>query len=217
MMKRMTVITAPPFERINISDDPRIRAVAHLLPLEICAALIDLGRDARRAMVFDDKGYHTVANVRTNSSAVLDPRHPAVCFAQARIAEATGLPISAMEEPQVLHYTVGQQFSPHYDFFDPAAEGHAERLKAGQRLVTMVVYLNEDFEGGETDFPVLGYKVKGKTGDGLYWSNLNKDNECDRRMLHAGLPPTRGEKWLLSQWIRNKAVNWRPRAADSGE
>jgi hypothetical protein len=200
----METSDAPPFERITLREDPRIRAVAHLFPPDVCTQLIELGRNGGRAEVFDADGYQTIQSVRTNTSATLDVRHPVVRFAQRRISEATGLPIGAMEDPQVLRYEVGQSFAPHYDFFDAAAPGHAERLKRGQRLVTCIVYLNEDFEAGETDFPHLGFKIKGRTGDGLYWSNLNRDNQPDRRMLHAGLPPTEGVKWLLSQWIRNK-------------
>jgi prolyl 4-hydroxylase len=197
---------APPFERIIVSEDPRIRVVKRLLPPEVCDELIELGRRGRRAEVFDAAGYLTVGDERTNSAAAVNPAHPAVAFARQRISQATGMPVGAMEVPAVLHYEVGQSFSPHFDFFDADAPGHKLRLLRGQRLVTALVYLNDDYEGGETDFPRLGLKAKGRKGDAVYWANLGADHQPDRRMLHAGLPPTRGEKWVLSQWIRNRTL-----------
>ena len=75
----------------------------------------------------------------------------------------------------------------------------------GQRIVTFLIYLNEGFVGGETDFPRLGLRHKGAKGDALYFGNLDPAGAPDPRTLHAGLPPTRGEKWLFSQWVRNRA------------
>ena len=69
---------------------------------------------------------------------------------------------------------------------------------------TSRVYLNEDYERGETAFPEAQYSFKGRTGDMLQFVNVTETGEGDRRTLHAGKPPTRGEKWLLSQWIRNR-------------
>ena len=68
----------------------------------------------------------------------------------------------------------------------------------------MLVYLNQGFEGGETDFPLLDLKFKGRKGDALMFSNVDASGAPDRRMFHAGLPPTAGEKWLLSQWVRDR-------------
>jgi hypothetical protein len=70
--------------------------------------------------------------------------------------------------------------------------------------VTFLIYLNSEFEGGETDFPVLALAYKGATGDALYFGNVDSAGVPDPRTLHAGLPPTRGEKWLFSQWVRDR-------------
>jgi hypothetical protein len=74
----------------------------------------------------------------------------------------------------------------------------------GQRIKTCLVYLNDDFEGGETEFPKLALKYRGRTGDALIFENVKPNGSGDLSTLHAGLPPTRGEKWLFSQWMRSK-------------
>jgi hypothetical protein len=124
---------------------------------------------------------------------------------RARIARAMGVPVLSLEPPSVLHYAVGQEFRPHFDFLEPDAPGFADDMaRKGQRIGTFLVYLNEGFEGGETEFPLLGLKYKGRPGDALFFANLGPTGQPDRRTLHSGLPPTKGEKWLLSQWIRDR-------------
>jgi hypothetical protein len=105
----------------------------------------------------------------------------------------------------VLHYEAGEQFAPHRDFLDPAVPGQAaDFARRGQRIVTFLVYLNSDFEGGDTDFPILALAYKGGAGDALYFGNVDSAGVPDLRTLHAGLPPTSGEKWLFSQWVRDR-------------
>ena len=116
-----------------------------------------------------------------------------------------GLPPQAMEPVTVLHYAPGERFLPHYDFLDPDARGMAAEIaRSGQRVATFLLYLNDDYDGGETAFPRLGLSHRGGAGEGLYFSNLGRDRQPDRRTLHAGLAPTGGEKWVLSQWIRDR-------------
>ena len=74
----------------------------------------------------------------------------------------------------------------------------------GQRVKTCLVYLNSGYDGGETEFPKLGIKFRGNVGEALVFDNVDAAGSGDINTLHAGLPVTRGEKWLLSQWIRNK-------------
>jgi hypothetical protein len=76
---------------------------------------------------------------------------------------------------------------------------------SGQRATTVLIYLNEGYEGGETEFPELDWRFKGKPGDALVFWNLTPAGEPDQRTQHAGLPPTSGEKWLYSKWVRERA------------
>jgi prolyl 4-hydroxylase len=68
------------------------------------------------------------------------------------------------------------------------------------------VYLNGDYDGGATQFPLINVRHKGSRGDGLFFCNVTPDGKPDGRAVHAGTPPTRGEKWVLSQFIRSRAV-----------
>src|SRR5690606_34966881 len=126
---------------------------------------------------------------------------------QTRIAASIGWPIPNMEAPTVLHYDVGEEITNHFDFVDPSLPDYVEEVRTrGERVITFLVYLNDDYEGGETDFPRLGVSHKGKLGEALYFVNALPSGEPDRRTLHAGRPPSRGEKWIFSQFIRNKRI-----------
>ncbi|MDB5977834.1 MAG: hypothetical protein JWR07_4594 [Nevskia sp.] len=200
-------IKAPPKQ--SLSDAPRIRKVEHFLPAGVCNWLIMRGRSKlQRARVYAADGGALIDASRTNSETDFNivETDLVMLLLRARIASVTGLPPAVMELTKVLHYQVGQQFAPHYDFIDPVAPGFAEELAVrGQRIATLLVYLNDDYQGGETDFPKLGLRYKGRKGDALLFANVDTNQQPDPRTLHAGLPPTQGEKWLLSQWLRDRS------------
>lgn len=114
-----------------------------------------------------------------------------------RIAAASGTSHEAGEPLQILRYTPGQQYRPHFDAFD--------RID-NQRLLTMLVYLNEDYEGGQTVFTHNGLTFRGRAGDGLLFRNATESGARDETAQHAGLPVLRGEKWLASRWIRQRPL-----------
>jgi hypothetical protein len=124
---------------------------------------------------------------------------------RARLANLIRIPLAHLEISTVLHYLPGQEFMPHYDFLDDTWPGYTQQIAAdGQRIFTFLIYLNESFEGGETDFPRIGLRHKGRIGDALFFWNVLPNGAVDRDTLHAGLPPATGEKWLFSQWVRNR-------------
>jgi hypothetical protein len=126
---------------------------------------------------------------------------------QSRIGAAIGVPLSVMEAFAVLNYRPGEQASDHFDYLDPAIPAYAEEIgRVGQRIATVLLYLNEDYEGGETAFPELGLQHRGRTGEALAFFSVDAAGGCDPRTLHAGLPPNRGEKWVLSQFVRDRRV-----------
>ncbi|HEU5066949.1 MAG TPA: 2OG-Fe(II) oxygenase [Sphingomicrobium sp.] len=124
---------------------------------------------------------------------------------RARISASLRLPLQRFEVSQVLHYAPGQEFNPHHDYFDPAAEGFQEEIALrGQRVATLLIYLNDAFEGGQTHFPSLGFSYRGEIGDSIAFFSVDSEGQPESLTLHAGLPPTSGEKWIFSQWVRDR-------------
>jgi prolyl 4-hydroxylase len=128
-----------------------------------------------------------------------------IVLIQERAARLTQVPVSHHEPPNVISYEPGQQYEPHFDFIDPRVPQFQDELAIlGQRIFTLVTYLNDDFEGAETFFPELGVRYRGGPGDAILFQNVRADGAPDWRTLHAGLPPRRGRKWVLSQWLRDR-------------
>jgi len=190
-----------------VCRDPRIMEAKGFLPAEVCAWLIERarGRLSRALLYGNEQGGARQGDDRSNSAAgfLLRDLDVVTLLVRAKIAATVGVPVSALEPIQVLHYAPGQEFQPHYDFLEPDLAAHAEEIaRSGQRMATFLTYLNAGFDGGETAFPAAQLRYKGQAGDGVLFANLDPAGRPDRRTLHAGLPPTSGEKWILSQWIR---------------
>jgi len=190
-------------------DSPRIGLIEGFAPGSFCDWLIERARpNLGRALVYDTEGSGgRVEAARSNSTAIFNIAQSDVVLMllRARIAASANLEHPRLEDPAILHYAPGQQFEPHFDFLDPSSPGHAGDLALrGQRIATFLLYLNEDYEGGETAFPRLDWSYKGRKGDALLFWNVTAEGGPDERTLHAGLPPSSGEKWLLSQWIRQE-------------
>jgi prolyl 4-hydroxylase len=191
------------------SPELRIGIAERFITPAICHWLIEKSRPLLKLAGTDDPltGTPRYGSNRTNRSAEFDFADTGfiVHLVRARISALTGPPTTAMEGSAVFHYAPGQQFFPHYDFLNTAEPGYARQVaEYGQRVLTFLIYLSEDFEGGETDFPKLDWRYKGKTGDALFFWNVLPNGQPDQRMLHAGLPPARGEKFLFSQWVRGR-------------
>jgi prolyl 4-hydroxylase len=124
--------------------------------------------------------------------------NPAVHALNIRIAAASGTDVRQGEPLQVLRYRPGGEYKPHFDAIDGLAN---------QRILTMIVWLNADFEGGETMFLESGLKLKGAVGDALLFRNALPDGSRDPATCHAGLPVAQGEKLIASRWIRTRAFD----------
>ena len=193
----------------SVSDAPRIRTIGAFMSAEECAWMVALGQPKlARASVYDNAAQGSkVVSARSNKAAplVLLDIDVVSVFLTARMANTIGLPSPWFEPPAVLHYSPGEEFTPHFDYLNPSVPGQAAELqRGGQRIATFLTYLNDGYEGGETDFPRLNYRFKGRAGDALVFGNVDPSGAPDPRTMHAGLPPTSGEKWLLSQWIRDR-------------
>lgn len=124
-----------------------------------------------------------------------------------RISKLFGFPVNQQEAIQILHYGVGGEYRPHYDYFPPEEAGSQSALAhAGQRLATLVMYLNTPTLGGSTDLPNLGLTITAKKGFALYFESIAPHGEPYPQTLHAGMPVLAGEKWIATKWLRERAL-----------
>jgi len=141
---------------------------------------------------------------RTSRSAFLrDLRSSVVDAIDARICSTLGINPSYSEGIQVQHYEAGQQFKPHWDYFEPGTNTYERHAGVrGNRTWTFMVYLNEGMEGGAKRFPEIGYSVLPKTGMALFWNNLNNDGSPNVDTQHCGEPVITGRKVIITKWFR---------------
>lgn len=196
-----------------LQAEPRVQRFRQFIPLNICNLLIrQSARRLQPALVYDPVNRRNIRyKTRTNSIAQFNlVENDVVHFLlQERMSAACGVPMIQMEATAILNYQPGEEISNHYDFVDPDLPNYAQEIADnGQRIITFLIYLNDGYEGGETAFPELGFEHKGAAGEGLYFVNALPDGSPDLRMLHAGKPPTTGEKWIVSQFIRNRPVKY---------
>lgn len=205
----IAALTAAPPRR-PISEKPRIRIIEGFASPAECdwVMAIPQGR-LNPAWVWDPvTGRNRPDPSRTNRGLDLGPAEMDVVVQvlRARISAASNLPLPVFEPAQIMHYSVGQEFRPHHDYLDPGQAGdRAQIARLGQRIATFLLYLNDDYEGGETEFLKTGFSYRGRKGDALLFANVDSARAPDPLTTHAGRPPTRGEKWILSQWIRDRS------------
>lgn len=122
-----------------------------------------------------------------------------------RISAITTLPLVAFEPPQIFHYALGEEIKAHYDALRLGDQAYGrDGAYNGDRIATFLLYLNDDYDGGALSFPHAGVSHRGKAGDGIYFAHVDAAGRPDRMSLHAALPITRNEKFILSQWIHDR-------------
>jgi prolyl 4-hydroxylase len=183
---------------------PRVVVFAELLSAEECAELIALARSrlARSETVETSTGASAVNPARTSDGMFFEPGEFPVCARlEKRIAALLGWPLENGEGLQVLRYGPGTEYLPHYDYFDPDEAGTPEILKrGGQRVGSIVCYLNTPDAGGATVFPDVGLQVAPVRGNAVFFS-YDRPHPATRT-LHGGAPVDAGEKWVATKWLR---------------
>lgn len=149
---------------------------------------------------------------RTSSGAFIDVGSTRIVQAiEARIERLTKIPVNHGEALQVLHYGNTEEYQPHYDFFEPDDEVSKATLAGpGNRVGTLLLYLNEVDRGGATYFPKLDLAVHPRPGQALWFRYLDQSGQVDYRSEHAGLPIIAGEKWVATKWLRERPIQQPP-------
>lgn len=184
--------------------DPRVVVFGHLLTHAECDQLIELarGRLARSETVVTSTGQSEINTARTSEGMFFNRGENELCRRiEQRIAHLLNWPVENGEGLQVLRYQPGAEYKPHYDYFDPAQPGTPVILKrGGQRVGTMVIYLNAPERGGATTFPDVGLEVAPVKGHAVFFSY--EWPHPSTRTLHGGAPVLAGEKWVATKWMR---------------
>jgi prolyl 4-hydroxylase len=190
-----------PSPGMTLCESPLVRHIPGIVSKEVCEWMIEHARPRlTRALVYDAVEDKSTANqTRTNTLALFNVTNSDLVsvLIQVQICANTGVAFQQLEPLSVLHF----------DFVDPDAPTFDQQVaEYGQRMITFLLYLNEDYSGGETELPKIGISHKGQLGGGLYFVNIRGNDEPDLRTLHAGRAPIRGEKWVVSQWVRSRAT-----------
>lgn len=187
-------------------SQPRVVVLGGLLSGEECDGLIAAAtpRLARSLTVQTATGGEELNPDRTSNGMFFGRgESELVKRIEARIARLVGWPVENGEGIQVLNYRVGAEYKPHYDYFDPNEPGTPTILKrGGQRVGTVVMYLNEPVRGGSTTFPDIGLEVAPVRGNAVFFS-YNRPHP-GTMSLHGGAPVLEGEKWVATKWMRER-------------
>lgn len=206
-----------------LSWSPRAFLYHNFLSVEERDHLISVARaELKRSSVADNaSGKSYESKIRTSSGMFLKRGQDAVIAAiEKRIAAFSMVPADHGEGLQVLRYEIGQKYDPHFDYF----HDKANQENGGQRVATVLMYLRDVEEGGETVFPngtpidpkkyaekksrlsecgrKGGLAVKPNAGDALLFWSLTPTGIEDPTSLHQSCPVISGEKWTVTKWMR---------------
>ncbi|KAL5778275.1 hypothetical protein ACOSP7_011201 [Xanthoceras sorbifolium] len=202
-----------------IAWEPRAFVYHNFLSKEECEYLINLAKPhMKKSTVVDSKtGQSKDSRVRTSSGMFLRRGQDKIIRnIEKRIADFTFIPVEHGEGLQVLHYEVGQKYDAHNDYF----LDKFNTKNGGQRIATLLMYLSDVEEGGETVFPAAeanfssvpwwnelsecgkqGLSIKPKRGNALLFWSMRPDATIDTSSLHGGCPVIRGNKWSSTKWM----------------
>lgn len=194
---------------MHLCQSPKIFTIAHFLTDEECDHMIKIAfPHLIDSKVVDEKNIGEMSDSRRSSRGCFIHNFwtdPVLIEIERKIAAISGCPIENGEDLQILHYGLKGEYQPHYDYFNGDTPGGAEcLLRGGQRISTMIMYLNTPEGGGETIFPRAKIKITPRKGDAVFFYNCTPDGCVDPKSLHGGAPVTAGEKWIMTKWIRER-------------
>lgn len=185
---------------------PRVVVLGGLLGEDECDELVEMSRrQLKRSLILNpDTGADEVHAHRTSEGTHFERgATPLVARIEARIAALLEWPLENGERIQVLRYGAGAEYRPHHDYFDPqwpGCEGHLKR--GGQRVASVVMYLNTPAQGGATVFPESKLEIGAVKGNAVFFS-YDRPHPMTRT-LHAGAPVLEGDKWIATKWLRER-------------
>lgn len=191
--------------------DYEIIEIFNLLTPEECKRLIDITKNQgleESEILSYEKTKDTKLDVsyRKSKQAWLKDDYDPILTKFANFSQKiTGLPIKNQEETQVVVYQPGGEFKEHYDSCIHDKD-YCDKINrhAGQRRSTILVYLNDDYIGGETEFIELGLKIKPETGKGILFWSTDENEQLLPKSKHKANVLQSGEKWIATKWSHIK-------------
>lgn len=188
---------------------PDVALIENFLTAAECDELVALAQARLQpsTVVDPDTGKH-VPNSHRSSEGTMFQRGelPLIARVEQRIADLVQWPVDKGEGLQVLHYLPGGEYRPHFDYFRPELPGSALQMRSGgQRIATLIMYLNDVPGGGATIFPDVGLDIAPRKGSAVWFSYCNEAGQLDPATLHGGAPVLSGEKWIMTKWLRQRA------------
>ncbi|MBC7415343.1 MAG: 2OG-Fe(II) oxygenase [Herminiimonas sp.] len=193
---------------LSVFAVPRVVVLGGVLSDEEWDVLIQLGAERMKPslVVADGLSQREPHAGRTSSDAFLQRGMcDVVARVEARLAALVNWPVERGEGLQILQYDQGGEYKPHFDWFDPDSPGGRLHLAhGGQRVGTIVMYLNDAEKGGSTIFPKLGLQVMPKKGNAVFFANTGEFGQPDEMALHGGEPVVAGVKHVATKWLRTR-------------
>jgi prolyl 4-hydroxylase len=179
----------------------KIQQYSNFLTKEECKILIDIiDKNNIESLVTGGFKGSIKNQSRTSRTCMMDPNDSLIKSIHEKIAYKIGLDVHYGETLQGQKYEVGQYFKPHHDYF--TGDNYlSEAQVSGNRIKTFMIYLNDDFEGGGTDFPLLGVTIKAEAGKAVLWNDM-EDGKLVEESLHEGCTITKGKKYIITSWWR---------------
>ena len=185
---------------------PRVILFGNVLSDEECDGLVALARERLiPSPVFNpDTGADEPHEARTSEGMFFRRGENALCARiETRIASLLAWPLENGEGLQILRYGPGAEYKPHHDYFDPDRSGADVALRrGGQRVASLVMYLNTPARGGSTIFPDARFEVAPVKGNAVFFS-YDRPHPMTAT-LHGGAPVIEGDKWVATKWLRER-------------
>ncbi|MFQ6229382.1 2OG-Fe(II) oxygenase [Nocardia sp. NPDC002869] len=191
-------------------ERPQIVLFDNVLSADECDHIIDMSasRLQRSATIDPATGLFEEAETRTSESLTLGiSENPVIDKVERRISALINCPVENGEGLQVVRYRTGGQYMRHFDFYSPTDPGSIAHVSGGgQRTATLIIYLNDVEDGGETFFPDPDISFSPRKGQAVYFRYFNKRGQLDPATIHAGLPVLAGDKWIMNKWMRRYPI-----------
>lgn len=191
-------------ENVDLLDYD-VEEIPNFLTSEECDSIIELSKDKLfpSRVYTDESDVHDTKSRISSQCWLTDDNHPIIEKISQKVYDYTGTHGNHQEQLQVVNYNKGGFFTPHYD----ACDGNVEFCKRmndshGPRLLTFLIYLNDEYTGGGTTFPHINKTVTPEKGKAVLFYNVDKNGHIINQAFHGGNPVEHGNKWIANKWIR---------------